>query len=135
MLKRFTRIAFVLALSAFLLGCRSVEPGEPAQKVDREHSGDGGPCLLTGALWEVTDPGARLWIPADKLGDRQIPKQRGTSLRMYKGKLTEGYTFEKSASRKRLDKGARICFTPVTVVADVAICVAAVAFLIGLPWW
>ena len=85
-----------------------------------------GQGCATSSLWECTDPGQKVWVPADKTTE-EILKKKGLDYEVSAGETAPGYYVEKDKWHKALDVQLRILGTPPALALDVAAGVAFVA--------
>jgi len=83
----------------------------------------------TQALWERTNPGERIWIPAAEITQAQLD-QRHVKYEKYDGSFGHGYLVEKSALQKFRDYAFRALGTPAAVAIDTVTTVTVVGVLI-----
>jgi hypothetical protein len=83
----------------------------------------------TSALWDSTDPDARLWMDADKITEAEL-QRRGIRYEMYEAEWGRGYLVEKSGWRRLHDYNLRLLGTPVTLTLDAVGSVAVVGVVI-----
>jgi hypothetical protein len=87
-------------------------------------------CFTT-ALWQDTDPRARIWIDADKITEAELLR-RGLKYEVYNADWGRGYLVKKNALGKMRDYHLRALGTPVTLTVDVATSVLVVGYYMFL---